>query len=782
MKLRIPPNEIDAEKALLGSIILRPSSLIDILDIVKQESFYETKHGIIFRAILNINKRNEPIDLVSLSNELKSTSKLDEIGGNIYLSDLAGSTPSTSNIEYYAKIVDNKYTLRRLINIGEEISDIGFSDVQKVDIAVESASNKLINLSAGSNKEDVDIVDIISEFDDTQDLFMKKQFGENKLIGIPTGFSKIDKAIDGLRPGHFWSIAGYTSSGKCHAPGTKILMYNGDLKKVEEINIGDKVMGVDSKPRNVLNLAHGYEEMFEISPLRRESFIVNSGHILSLRRTGTTGDLKHNRKDNIVNITVSDYIDSSKSFKHIHKLWSSGVEFKQEEIPLDPYVFGYWLGNGTKNSTNISTNDSEVVAFFTKYCENNDLRFVYSSGYDYRISGNGAGNIFTKSLKETGAYSDKLIPNLYKINSRENRLQLLAGLLDSDGYLNNTNGNSRNFEFCTVKEPVAIDVVFIARSLGLHASVISRSVVTNFSNGKLCTSYRVIISGSIHIIPTIVKRKQANDYSKRTNELRYGFSVKPVGVGEYYGFQLDGDHLYFTDNLIVHHNTQLLLNIINNVMTEHTVTFFSLEMSKADIISRLIGIESGIGMTKVMRHEFSNEEEVSKFKLARERLLSSKLHIYSKTNSLDSIMLAMSREMLRNKTKLFAIDYIQLVRTGSKSEYEQITEAAQRLQTFARETGCTIIVLSQVSNEHARDPNQEVHGTKGGGSLPASVDMAIELFNEDKKEERDDKVSRGEALSVKAIIKKNRHGRCGYVKLDFTPWNGQFKEDLGWDI
>jgi len=221
---------------------------------------------------------------------------------------------------------------------------------------------------------------------------------------------------------------------------------------------------------------------------------------------------------------------------------------------------------------------------------------------------------------------------------------------------------------------------------------------------------------------------------------------------------------------------------INHLIDKTPVTFFSLEMSKADIISRLLGIETGIGMTKIMRHEFNDTTEVDKFTKARDRLIKSNLKIYSKTNSLDGVILAMTRDILRNKTKVFAIDYIQLVRAKGKSEYEQITEASQRLQTFARETGCTIIVLSQVSNEHAKDQNQEVHGTKGGGSLPASVDLAIELFNEDKKEERDQKAASGEALAVKAIIKKNRHGRCGYVKLDFTPWNGQFYESTDWDI
>lgn len=436
MNLKVPPHDLDSEKALLGSVILRQDAILDINQTITPNMFYSDKHSIIYSAMLDLQSKREPIDLVSLTNELKNKNLLEESGGTLYIVELSNSVPMSSNIDYYAKRVEDDYTMRKIIRTGEQISDVGFSS-QNPNSAIEIATSMVLGIKSDKSSEETEISSIISEFDETQEEFKKKQFGVNKLIGIPSGFSKIDGAIDGLRPGHFWSIAAYTSAGK----------------------------------------------------------------------------------------------------------------------------------------------------------------------------------------------------------------------------------------------------------------------------------------------------------------------------------------------------TSFLLNIINNLIAEQPVTFFSLEMSKTDIISRLLGIQTGIGITKIMRHEFENQQEVDSFSSARDRLVKSKLKIYSKTNTLDGIILSMTREMLRNNTKVFCIDYIQLVRTKSKSEYEQITEAAQRLQTFARETGCTIIVLSQVSNEHARDPNQEVHGTKGGGSLPASVDLAIELFNEDKKEDRDDKIHEGKPLSVKAIIKKNRHGRCGYVKLEFTPWTGQFKEE-----
>lgn len=224
--------------------------------------------------------------------------------------------------------------------------------------------------------------------------------------------------------------------------------------------------------------------------------------------------------------------------------------------------------------------------------------------------------------------------------------------------------------------------------------------------------------------------------------------------------------------------TWFLLNILNNIIAKNKVAFFSLEMSRVDIVSRLLAIETGIGATRILRHEFSSDDLFKQFEQAKERLLESDMRIYSKTIDLDELIMAMTREIIRNETKIFAVDYIQLIKTKSRNEYEQISEASQRLQNFARENGVTILVLSQISNEHARDPNQEVMGFKGGGTLPASVDLAIELFNEDKKEERDQKVVDGNPFSVKVIIKKNRHGRTGQINMDFTPWNGRFEQSV----
>jgi len=437
MELTNIPHNVEAEKALLGSIMLKPKDLYQIIAKVPVDAFYEPINGKIYTAMKSLLVKNMPIDLVTVTTELRNTKADVDID---YINGLLVSVPLSNRAEYYAKIVMKNHTLRNLMTIGysliEDTSEANeSSDTDKI---ITKHATQLIGIDGGK-KEESDITDAIQEFNETQEQFKAKLLdGTTSYIGIPTGFSKIDDIIDGLRPGHMHLIGGYTSAGK----------------------------------------------------------------------------------------------------------------------------------------------------------------------------------------------------------------------------------------------------------------------------------------------------------------------------------------------------TQFMLNIIDNIISTTKVTLFSLEMSRVDIIARLLGIRTGIGASKILRHEFSEQWELDEYEIAKKRLVDSGLKIYSQTNLLDDIIMSMTRDIVINKTKVFAIDYAQLVRTKSNNEYEQISETAQRLQNFARENGVTIIILSQISNEHSKDQNRETMGFKGGGTLPASADLAIELVNVDNREERAQKLMDKIPFSVNCIVRKNRHGRTGIINFDFSPWNGKFEQSL----
>lgn len=365
-----------------------------------------------------------------------------------------------------------------------------------------------------------------------------------------------------------------TGTGKCLAPGTPVRMFDGSVLPVEEIVVGDQVMGPDSLPRLVTSTARGCEMMYRVTPTKGDSYTVNESHILSFRISGkdavTGPDGRVYTKGDVANIEVRDYLRASKTFKHVAKGWRVAVEYADAPLPADlpPYILGVWLGDGTTAAPAISSVDPEVVSAWYEYAAtvNATVRreengtcpsyYVVSDPDDGRGRGYHPNRLINQ-LRATGVWSDKHIPRAYLVNSRANRLQLLAGIVDTDGYLGN---NTYDLVF---KQPrLAHGVAELARSLGFAANV-KPCLKTCTNTGATGEYFRICISGDLSIIPCRVPRRIASARRQVKNVLRVGIAVEPVGVGKYYGFTLAGpDRLFLLGDFTVTHNTATLSHIV----------------------------------------------------------------------------------------------------------------------------------------------------------------------------------------------------------------------------
>lgn len=146
--LRIPPQSIDSEKAVLGSIMLRPQAIHEISDVINVESFYTGKHSQIYNVMLELSTKGEPIDILSVSHKLKEKGLLDQLGGSSYLSELTNSVPASTNIKHYADIVSKKNILRNIIEAGVDISELGFKEeVEDVFEILDQAEKRMMGIS-----------------------------------------------------------------------------------------------------------------------------------------------------------------------------------------------------------------------------------------------------------------------------------------------------------------------------------------------------------------------------------------------------------------------------------------------------------------------------------------------------------------------------------------------------------------------------------------------------------------------------------------------------------
>lgn len=368
-------------------------------------------------------------------------------------------------------------------------------------------------------------------------------------------------------------IGGPTGTGKCLARGTNVIRLDGTLVSVEDVKVGDKLLGPDSKPRIVKSIFSGSEKMYLVKQKGNDDYVVNESHILSLKVTGlgtrhgrgTPKKIRGRLPGEIINIPIKDYVKESATFKHSTKGWkpSGGVDYDNSyqdfNFSIPAYLFGVWLGDGTSCRFEVTTADREILDAFSE--------FVLSEGYYIRAycsddqglatqykgteapAGNSCGrpNKLISYLKELGVFENKHIPDCYLLSNRESRLELLAGLLDSDGSLDKR--NRRVFEYVSVSKVLATQVRRLALSLGLRVPGLKEKLI----DGKVY--YRMSITGAIQEIPTRLERKRATEGSPNKSGDSWGIEVTEIGVDDYYGFSLDGDHLFMLEDFTVSHNS-----------------------------------------------------------------------------------------------------------------------------------------------------------------------------------------------------------------------------------
>lgn len=372
-------------------------------------------------------------------------------------------------------------------------------------------------------------------------------------------------------------LYGPPGCGKCLGKDTPILMYDGTIKLVQDVAIGDKLMGDDSKPREVLSLARGKEQMYKIKQEEGDDYVVNESHILSMRMTKSKkfkktktaykiqyfsekefvyrkktfnfSDYKSkeiaqkcalemlNNAENVdvVDIALTKYLRIQRDPRRALKGYKVPVSFEKKELKHDPYITGLLLA--TKNIINENTK-----------LKSEDLEKINFLIGERELKINLEGNIETEKDEYLETINLDSIPHENKANSKNARIRLLAGLIDAKGDL-----YKKTFRFSTTNEKFANDVIFICRSLGFT-----------------CTANKVILPNSQYIrikftgylsnkIPCVLERNICKDNVKY--DLNTVITVEKLGIDEYYGFEIDGNRRFLLGDFTVTHNTLMAREI-----------------------------------------------------------------------------------------------------------------------------------------------------------------------------------------------------------------------------
>ena len=209
---KVPPHDLEAEQAIIGSMLTDKDAVISAIEVLKEEDFYREDNKAIYSAILNLYNRAEPIDIITVKAELESMGKFEKVGGLEYLAELPEKVPTTANAMKYIKIVEEKSTLRRLIKTANEIIELGYSPTEDVEDIMEGAEKKIFNIMQDkSQKSYTPIKDaLVESFTKLEELYNRKQH----ITGVPTGFADLDYKTAGLHNSDLILVAARPAMGK----------------------------------------------------------------------------------------------------------------------------------------------------------------------------------------------------------------------------------------------------------------------------------------------------------------------------------------------------------------------------------------------------------------------------------------------------------------------------------------------------------------------------------------------------------------------------------------
>lgn len=316
---KLPPQNTDAEASLLGAILIDADAIVKIADVVRPDDFYEERHRRIYEAILALYERHSPIDVLTLSDQLKGSGFLDMAGGAAYLTELTNFVPTATHVEQYADIVSQKSLRRRLIKASQDIVGLGYDEGRTLQELVEEAETKLFEVSQRHVKQDITSIEtILSESFDRLDELHKDK---GKIRGVPTGFKDMDNILAGLQKSDLFILAARPSMGK--TAFSLNLAHNVAVKSKEAVLFFSLEMSKEQLVDRMLSMESGVDAWALRTGNLTDADFEKIGHAM-----GTLSEAQI-YIDDTPGITVSDLRTKARREAHLRPIGLIVVDYLQ---------------------------------------------------------------------------------------------------------------------------------------------------------------------------------------------------------------------------------------------------------------------------------------------------------------------------------------------------------------------------------------------------------------------------------------------------------------------
>ena len=723
--LRLPPHSVEAEQSVLGGLLLDNNAFDRVADVLREDDFYRHDHRLIWKQISRLIERSQPADVVTVYESLQTSGKAEDAGGLAYLNALAQETPSAANIRRYAEIVRDRAILRNLISTSDEIATSALNPQGKETRQIlDEAESKIFQISEEGARG-------AAGFQGLQDLLGKvvervdqlySQANSSDVTGVPTGFADLDRMTSGLQPGDLVIVAGRPSMGKAQPLDARVRTPGG-WKRMGDLAVGDALASLDGRPSIVTGVhPQGVRQIYRIVFSDGRSAECCAEHLWQVH-------CRHWPQPRV--LATAEIIALLERVRYRDRLWIDMPEGEfghTEELPVDPWVLGALLGDGSLCGTAVrfsGTAEETIERLRARTAD--QLELVAAGGCDWRLvqadRGKQAGhhgqkaNPLKRALEGLGLWgrtsADRFIPRLYLDAPRAQRLDLLRGLLDTDGWAQRC-GTVR---LSTASEQLAQDVAELVRSLGGWCSTRTKQPTCTVDGERRAGAPAWVCTishpdpGSLFLISDKRARVAGGRSRRKMPVIR---SITPTRKAQAQCISVSHpSRLYLTDDYVVTHNTAFSLNIGEHVAVNEglPVAVFSMEMGATQLAMRMVCSVGRLDQQRLRTGRLV-DDDWPRLTSAIQKMQEAQLFI-DETPALNSLELrARSRRLSRQcgQLGLIIVDYLQLMAGsasgGGENRATEISEISRGLKALAKELHCPVIALSQLNRSLEQRPNK----------------------------------------------------------------------------
>ena len=790
-----PPHNIEAEQALLGDLLINGRSFEAVSEFDARQ-FFDPVHEAIFEAIAEHMRDGRAVSPITISARLSDLENIGELTIQQYIARLVTEAAGPSNVPDLARLIAELAKRRQILLLAEEMLG-GCGDLSRaLPSQISDYETRLYNLTGddATSREFTSKRMMDWALKDVTDAIYR---GDG-MSGLTTGLRDLDGLIGGLGNSNLIVLAGRPAMGKAQPLEAKILRRDGTFSSMGSLAIGDELASIDGVSSSVVGVfPRGDLEVFRVTMSDGRSCEACDDHLWRVKyrdwddaRVVTTKKLR-------------SMLEAKRYQGRIIIERASGRWGRELELGIDPYALGVLIGDGNIiKSPRFCTPSAHVISRMTDIAQDAGLeRTSHDDGIHHVMSGGrngGKANAISDALAKLelrGARSwEKFIPEKCFSMSRDQRLQLMRGLMDTDGWVEQYG----TAYYGTTSERLADGVVQLARSLGYVTS--KRSRVPKFKSrgeikeGRLFWKVGIYGPGRDELVTRPERVARLQNRAPHTLVLTVK-SIEAVGRKPCQCIAVShSSKMYITDDYVVTHNSALATNIAYNVAKTGTpVGIFSQEMSAVQLAMRVLGEHAGIASHR-LRTGKVDPDKVRNLRDVTATLGSLPITV-DETGGLSlAALTAKARRWKRQKQiGLLVIDYIQLMRGSSRSgnRVEDVTEITTGLKALAKELAVPIIALSQLSRalENRENKRPQLSDLRESGSIEQDADEVLFVFREEYYVARDEPSlsdpvkyqewrAKLEAVTglAEVIAGKSRHGPTGIVKLQFEAHLTRFSD------